>query len=214
MPGHIKKAKEGEVDPDPLPYLVVTIEMKRADAQIPYDPKKSYYCPDGKHGYMECMLESIEGKRGLPRNRPPFPAQSGLFGRPTLINNVETTYWIPEILEKGADWYQKKGRPHFFSVSGRVRSPGIKLAPAGITAQELIFDHSDGMLESHEFTAFLPGGASGGLLPASKSDLPLDFGSLDDVGCFIGSSAVVVFSQFDTIPSICRNLVHFFEETS
>ena len=165
-------------------------------------------------GEESAMLESIEGKRGLPRNRPPFPAQSGLFGRPTLINNVETTYWIPEILEKGADWYQKKGRPHFFSVSGRVRSPGIKLAPAGITAQELIFDHSDGMLEGHEFTAFLPGGASGGLLPASKSDLPLDFGSLDDVGCFIGSSAVVVFSQFDTIPSICRNLVHFFEDES
>ena len=160
------------------------------------------------------MLESIEGKRGLPRNRPPFPAQAGLWGRPTLINNVETVYWLPKILEHGGSWYQDQGRPHFFSVSGRVKSPGVKLAPAGTTARQLIEDYCDGMADGHEFKAYLPGGAAGGLLPASLADEPLDFGTLDKHGCFIGSSAVVVFSQDDDVKEICKNLISFFEDES
>jgi NADH:ubiquinone oxidoreductase subunit F (NADH-binding)/NADH:ubiquinone oxidoreductase subunit E len=165
-------------------------------------------------GEESAMLESIEGKRGLPRNRPPFPAQRGLFDRPTLINNVETMYWVRDIVENGADWYTDQGRPHFYSVSGRVKNPGVKLAPAGISVLELINDHSGGMEDGHTFKAYLPGGASGGVLPADKGDLPLDFGSLDEYGCFIGSSAVVIFSDQDKIRDICRNLVQFFEDES
>ena len=165
-------------------------------------------------GEESAMLESIEGKRGLPRNRPPFPAQRGLFGRPTLINNVETIYWIRDIVEKGADWYQDQGRPHFYSVSGRVKNPGVKLAPAGISVRQLIEEHCGGMEDGHTFTAYLPGGASGGVLPADKGDVPLDFGSLDELGCFIGSSAVVIFSGSDNIRDVCRNLIHFFEDES
>ncbi|MEK9753909.1 MAG: NAD(P)H-dependent oxidoreductase subunit E [Rhodospirillaceae bacterium] len=165
-------------------------------------------------GGKSAMLESIEGKRGLPRNRPPFPAQAGLFGRPTLINNVETMYWIRAIVENGPDWYQDQGRPHFFSVSGRVKNPGVKLAPAGTTVRQLIDDHCGGMADGHTFFAYLPGGASGGLLPADLGDEPLDFGTLDKHGCFIGSSAVVVFSQADEVSDICRNLIHFFEYES
>ncbi len=165
-------------------------------------------------GEESAMLESIEGKRGLPRNRPPFPAQAGLFGRPTLINNVETMFWIRAIVENGPEWYHDQGRPHFFSVSGRVREPGVKLAPAGTTVRQLIDEHCGGMADGHVFAAYLPGGASGGLLPADKGDLALDFGTLDEYGCFIGSSAVVVFSQDDEISDICRNLIHFFEYES
>ncbi len=165
-------------------------------------------------GEESAMLESIEGKRGLPRNRPPFPAQRGLFGRPTLINNVETMYWIPGIIENGAGWYEDQGRPHFYSVSGRVKSPGVKLAPASVTVQQLIDEHSGGMEDGHTFKAYLPGGASGGVLPANKGGVPLDFGSLDEFGCFIGSSAVVIFSDQDNIRNICRNLIQFFEDES
>jgi len=165
-------------------------------------------------GEESAMLESIEGKRGLPRNRPPFPAQAGLFGRPTLINNVETMYWIRGIVENGSDWYETQGRPHFFSVSGRVKEPGVKLAPAGTTVKQLIDDYCGGMADGHVFHAYLPGGASGGILPADKGDVPLDFGTLDEYGCFIGSSAVVVFSEADDIADICRNLIHFFEYES
>lgn len=165
-------------------------------------------------GEESAMLESIEGKRGLPRNRPPFPAQKGLFGRPTLINNVETMFWLRDIVEKGADWYQSEGRPHFFSVSGRVKEPGVKLVPAGVTANQLIDDYCGGMENGHAFSAFLPGGASGGILPADKGDVPLDFGTLDEYGCFIGSSAVVIFSKSDNIRDICKNLIHFFEDES
>ena len=130
------------------------------------------------------MLESIEGKRGLPRHEPPFPAQVGLFGRPTLINNVETLYWVRDIVEKGADWFTGQGRNgrkglRTFSVSGRVRDPGVKLAPAGITARELIDEFCGGMAEGHAFKGYLPGGASGGILPASMADIPLDFGTLE-----------------------------------
>lgn len=165
-------------------------------------------------GEESAMLESIEGKRGLPRNRPPFPAQRGLFGRPTLINNVETMFWLRDILEKGSDWYQEQGRPHFFSVSGRVKNPGVKSVPAGVTVNQLINDHCGGMEDGHTFRAFLPGGASGGILPADKGDVPLDFGTLDEFGCFIGSSAVVIFSTDDDIRDICKNLIHFFEDES
>jgi formate dehydrogenase beta subunit len=165
-------------------------------------------------GEESAMLESIEGKRGLPRNRPPFPAQAGLFGHPTLINNVETMYWIADIVENGAEWYGDQGRPHFYSVSGRVKEPGVKLAPAGVTVRQLIFEHCGGMEDGHTFNAYLPGGASGGLLPADKGDAPLDFGSLDEFGCFIGSSAVVVFSNTDSVRDICKNLLHFFEYES
>ena len=165
-------------------------------------------------GEESAMLESIEGKRGLPRNRPPFPAQEGLFRRPTLINNVETMFWLRDIVTNGPDWYQEQGRPHFYSVSGRVKNPGVKLAPAGVTANQLINQYSGGMEDGHTFRAYLPGGASGGILPAGKSDLPLDFGSLDEYGCFIGSSAVVIFSDHDNIRSICHNLVSFFEYES
>ncbi len=165
-------------------------------------------------GEESALLESLEGKRGLPRNRPPYPAQSGLFGRPTLINNVESLFWLRQIVEDGAQAYQDAGRPHFYSVSGRVRNPGVKLAPAGTTVRQLIDDYSGGMAEGHSLKAYLPGGASGGLLPASLDDLPLDFGTLEEYGCFVGSSAVVVISDQDDIADVAHNLVRFFEDES
>lgn len=165
-------------------------------------------------GEESAMLESIEGKRGLPRNRPPFPAQRGLFGRPTLINNVETLYWLRDILERGAEWYQGAGRPRFYSVSGRVKEPGVKLAPSGVTARQLIEDHAGGMLDGHTFTAYLPGGASGGILPAEMADLPLDFDTLIEFGCFVGSAAVVVLSDRDHMRAVTGNLLRFFEDES
>jgi formate dehydrogenase beta subunit len=165
-------------------------------------------------GEESAMLESIEGKRGLPRNRPPYPAQRGLFGRPTLINNVETVYWIPQILARGAKWYQAAGRPRLYSVSGRVNNPGVKQAPSGVTARQLIDEYSGGMLDGHRFKAYLPGGASGGILPASLADLRLDFGELEPHGCFVGSGAVVILSDRDDIRSVARNLMAFFEDES
>lgn len=165
-------------------------------------------------GEESAMLESLEGKRGLPRNRPPFPAQRGLFGRPTLINNVETLFWLRDILDRGAEWYRDAGRPRLFSVSGRVKRPGIVLAPSTVTARQLIHDHCGGMLDGHTFKAYLPGGASGGLLPASLCDRPLDFGALDDLGCFVGSGAVVVLSDKDDIRAVVHNLLTFFAHES
>ena len=151
-------------------------------------------------GEESSMLESIEGKRGLPRHKPPFPFQVGLFGRPTLINNIETLYWVRDIIEKGADWWKGHGRNgrhglRCYSVSGRVKNPGVKLAPAGITVRELIDEFCGGMADGHTFHAYLPGGASGGILPASMADIPLDFGTLEKYGCFIGSAAVIVLSR-------------------
>jgi formate dehydrogenase len=169
----------------------------------------SYVC-----GEESAMLESLEGKRGLPRNRPPYPAQAGLFGRPTLINNVETLFWLRDILEKGAEWYQDAGCPHFYSVSGRVREPGVKLAPATVTARQLIDEHAGGMAHGHTFKGYLPGGASGGILPARLADLPLDYGALEEHGCFIGSAAVVILSDHDDIRSVVLNLLRFFEDES
>ena len=165
------------------------------------------------------MLESIEGKRGLPRHKPPFPSQVGLFGRPTLINNVETLYWVRDILERGSEWYASQGRngrkgPRSFSVSGRVRDPGVKFAPAGITVRELIDEYCGGMADGHLFKAFLPGGASGGILPASLANIPLDFGTLEEHGGLIGSAAVVILSQADSMRASALNLMRFFEDES
>ncbi|MBV9863190.1 MAG: NAD(P)H-dependent oxidoreductase subunit E [Alphaproteobacteria bacterium] len=170
-------------------------------------------------GEESAMLESIEGKRGLPRHKPPFPSQVGLFGRPTLINNVETLYWVRDIVEKGAEWFSGQGRNgrhglRTFSVSGRVREPGVKLAPAGVTLRELIDEFCGGMAEGHTLKGYLPGGASGGILPASKADLPLDFGTLEGEGCFIGSAAVVVLSDRDDMKGVALNLLRFFEDES
>ena len=170
-------------------------------------------------GEESAMIESIEGKRGLPRHKPPFPSQAGLFGRPTLVHNVETLYWVRDILECGAEWFSGEGRNgrqgrRSFSVSGRVREPGVKFAPAGITAQELIDEYCGGMVDGHAFKAYLPGGASGGILPASMADIPLDFDTLEEHGGFIGSAAVVVLSDKDSIRDAALNLMHFFEDES
>ena len=165
-------------------------------------------------GEETALLESLEGNRGLPRNRPPFPANEGLFGLPTLINNVESLYFVAEIVTRGAEWYSQAGRPHFYSVSGHVREPGVKLAPAGISVNELIEKHAGGMTDGHTFTGYLPGGASGGILPASKGDLAMDFGTLEEYGCFVGSSAVVILSDKDDIRDVVKNLTAFFKEES
>ena len=170
-------------------------------------------------GEESAMIESIEGKRGLPRHRPPYLAQVGLFGRPTLEQNVETMYWLRDILEKGAAWFTSQGRHErkgfrSFSVSGRVKNPGVKLAPAGITARELIDEFCGGMADGYSFKAYLPGGASGGILPASMADIPLDFGTLEKHGCFIGSHAVVVLSEQDDMKATAINLMRFFEDES
>ncbi len=170
-------------------------------------------------GEESAMIESIEGKRGYPRHRPPYVAQVGLFGRPTLVNNVETLYWVPEILRRGASWFAAHGLNggkglRSYSVSGRVRQPGVKLAPAGITARQLIDEHCGGMAEGHQLKAFLPGGASGGILPERLADLPLDFGTLKDHGCFVGSHAVVVLSHQDDVRAAALNLMRFFEHES
>jgi formate dehydrogenase len=170
-------------------------------------------------GEESAMIESIEGKRGLPRHRPPYVAQVGLFGRPTLENNVETLYWVRDIVEKGAAWFASQGMNgakgfRSFSVSGRVKEPGVKLAPAGITAQALIDKYCGGMAAGHSFRAYLPGGASGGILPASMADLPLDFGQLEKHGALVGSHAVVVLSDQDDLREAALNLLRFFEDES
>jgi formate dehydrogenase beta subunit len=170
-------------------------------------------------GEESAMIESIEGKRGMPRLRPPYVAQVGLFGRPTLEHNFETLYWVREILEKGGEWFTSHGRHdrkglRSFSVSGRVKNPGVKLAPAGITLQELVDEYCGGMLDGHSLYAYLPGGASGGILPASLSNIPLDFDTLQPYGCFIGSAAVIVLSNHDTATAAARNMMRFFQHES
>ena len=166
-------------------------------------------------GEESAMIESIEGKRGMPRLRPPYVAHVGLFGRPTLVHNFETLYWVREILEQGGEWFASHGRHgrkglRSFSVSGRVKQPGVKRAPAGITVRELIDEHCGGMLDGHTLYAYLPGGASGGILPASLGDIPLDFDTLQPYGCFIGSAAVIVLSQHDSAVGAARNMMRFF----
>jgi len=188
--------------PCPLPH----IELRRGAG--------AYIC-----GEESAMIESIEGKRGEPRMRPPYIAQNGLFGRPTLEHNFETLYWVRDIVEKGPEWFAGHGRHgrqglRSFSVSGRVQSPGVKLAPAGITVRELIDEYCGGMLEGHELYAYLPGGASGGILPASLADVPLDFDTLQPHGCFIGSAAVIVLSQHDRARDAALNVMRFLADES
>jgi NADH:ubiquinone oxidoreductase subunit F (NADH-binding)/NADH:ubiquinone oxidoreductase subunit E len=203
-------------------YPIAREILVREIAKLPPDGPRihlrrgagAYIC-----GEESSMLESLEGKRGLPRHKPPFPFQVGLFGRPTLINNVETLFWVRDLIERGADWWKSNGRNgrvglRSFSVSGRVREPGMKLAPAGLTVQELIDEYCGGMSEGHKFTAYLPGGASGGILPASMSNIPLDFGTLEKYGCFIGSAAVVILSDKDDVRAAALNLMRFFEDES
>jgi formate dehydrogenase len=170
-------------------------------------------------GEESAMIESIEGKKGMPRLRPPYVAQVGLFDRPTLEHNMETLFWVRDLIEQGAQWFSKHGRRErkglrSFSVSGRVKKPGVHLAPAGITVKELIDEYCGGMLEGHTFYAYLPGGASGGILPASMGDIPLDFDTLQPHGCFIGSAAVIILSQKDRARDAALNLMRFFEHES
>ncbi len=172
-------------------------------------------------GEESAMIESIEGKRGLPRHRPPYVAEVGLFGKPTLTNNLETLFWVRDILENGSKWFADKGLKgskgfHSFSVSGRVKNPGVKVAPAGITIQKLIDEYCDGMQDGHIFKGYLPGGASGGILPAEMNNIPLDYGSkeLADLGCFLGSAAIIVLSDKDSMKNVALNLLKFFEEES
>ena len=191
--------KESEL---PLPL----IELRRAAG--------AYIC-----GEESAMIESIEGKRGMPRLRPPFIAEVGLFGRPTLEHNMETLYWVRDIVEKGGEWFSSKGRngrkgPRSFSVSGRVNKPGVHLAPAGITVKELIDEFCGGMQEGHTFYGYFPGGASGGILPASMGDIPLDFDTLNEYGCFIGSAAIIILSDQDRARTSALNAMRFFSHES
>ncbi len=170
-------------------------------------------------GEESAMIESIEGRRGYPRERPPYVSVRGLFGRPTLVNNVETLYWLPEILTRGGGWFHGQGRRgghgmRCYSVSGRVARPGVHIAPAGISARELIDEHCGGMAPGHTLRAFLPGGASGGILPARLADAPLDFGALDEHGAFVGSGAIIVLSDRDDLIGVARNLLRFFAAES
>jgi len=165
------------------------------------------------------MIESIEGKRGMPRLRPPYVAQVGLFDRPTLEHNMETLLWVRDIVARGASWFAEHGRNgrkglRSFSVSGRVKKPGVHLAPAGITANELIAEYCGGMLDGHAFYGYLPGGASGGILPASMGDIPLDFDTLQPHGCFIGSAAVIILSDHDRARDAALNMMEFFADES
>ena len=202
--------------------LMLLEELARVE-QAGLSPHTKLHLRRGAGAYIcgeeSAMIESIEGKRGLPRHRPPYLAQVGLFGRPTLEQNVETMYWLRDIIEQGASWFTSQGRHErkgfrSFSVSGRVKNPGVKLAPAGITARELIDEFCGGMADGHSFKAYLPGGASGGILPASMADIPLDFGTLEKHGCFIGSHAVVVLSEQDDMKATAINLMRFFEDES
>jgi formate dehydrogenase len=201
--------------------LETELDRLRADPPVPDMPEivlrrgaGAYIC-----GEESAMIESIEGKRGMPRLRPPYLAQVGLFGRPTLEHNMETLYWVRDIVERGAEWFTNRGRHgrkglRSFSVSGRVREPGVKLAPAGITMQELLNEYCGGMQDGHTFYAYLPGGAAGGILPASMADVPLDFDTLQRYGCFIGSAAVVVLSDRDTARAAALNTLRFFRDES
>ncbi|MCE9661783.1 MAG: NAD(P)H-dependent oxidoreductase subunit E [Burkholderiales bacterium] len=201
--------------------LAAEIAALQADPPVPVLPEISLRRGAGAYicGEESAMIESIEGKRGLPRLRPPYVAQVGLFGRPTLEHNFETLYWVRQLLEQGGAWFASHGRHgrkglRSFSVSGRVAQPGVKLAPAGITIQELIDEYCGGMQPGHRFYAYLPGGASGGILPATMNEIPLDFDTLQAHGCFIGSAAVIVLSHQDSAADAARNLMRFFEYES
>jgi NADH:ubiquinone oxidoreductase subunit F (NADH-binding)/NADH:ubiquinone oxidoreductase subunit E len=202
--------------------LMLLDELARVEA-AGLSPHTKVHLRRGAGAYIcgeeSAMIESIEGKRGLPRHRPPYVAQVGLFGRPTLVQNIETLYWVRDIVERGAEWFTSFGRRdrkgfRSFSVSGRVKNPGVKMAPAGITMQELIDEYCGGMLDGHTFKGYLPGGASGGILPASMADIPLDFGTLEKYGSFVGSHAVVILSDKDDMKAVAINLMKFFEDES
>ena len=202
--------------------LMLIEEIEKAEA-AGLSPHTKLHLRRGAGAYIcgeeSAMIESIEGKRGLPRHRPPYVAQVGLFGHPTLEQNVETLYWVRDIVEKGAAWMTAQGRHErkgfrSFSVSGRVKKPGVVLAPAGVTVRELIEEFCGGMTDGHVFTGYLPGGASGGILPESMADLPLDFGTLEKYGCFVGSHAVVILSDKDDMKAVALNLMKFFEDES
>ena len=209
-------------DEYPEVRLLLDAELAKVEA-AGLSPHTKLHLRRGAGAYIcgeeSAMIESIEGKRGLPRHRPPYVAQVGLFGRPTLEQNVETLFWVRDIVEKGADWFSSQGRHErkgfrSFSVSGRVKKPGVKLAPAGITARELLEEFCGGMTDGHAFKGYLPGGASGGILPASMADIPLDFGMLEQHGCFVGSHAVVFLSDQDDMKAVALNLMKFFEDES
>jgi formate dehydrogenase beta subunit len=209
---------------DEYPELRLMLADELAKAETAgFSPHTKIHLRRGAGAYIcgeeSAMIESIEGKRGLPRHRPPYVAQVGLFGRPTLEQNVETLYWVRDIVEKGAAWMTAQGRRdrkgfRSFSVSGRVKKPGVVLAPAGVTARELIEEFCGGMAGGHTFKGYLPGGASGGILPASMADEPLDFGTLEKFGCFVGSHAVVILSDKDDMKAAALNLMKFFEDES
>jgi formate dehydrogenase len=203
--------------------VMLEAELEKLKAHPPIPDMPEIFLRRGAGAYIcgeeSAMIESIEGKRGMPRLRPPYVAQVGLFGRPTLEHNFETLHWVREILEKGGAWFTSHGRNgrkglRSFSVSGRVKEPGVKLAPAGITIQELIDEYCGGMQDGHRFYAYLPGGASGGILPATMNAIPLDFDTLQPYGCFIGSAAVVVLSDRDTAVNAARNTMQFFKHES
>jgi NADH:ubiquinone oxidoreductase subunit F (NADH-binding)/NADH:ubiquinone oxidoreductase subunit E len=203
---HMLEAELAKLRQSPLMAGMPDIDLRRGAG--------AYIC-----GEESAMIESIEGKRGLPRLRPPYVAQVGLFGRPTLEHNFETLLWVRELLEKGASWFASQGRHgrkglRSFSVSGRVQQPGVKLAPAGITVQELIDEYCGGMLPGHTLYGYLPGGASGGILPASLNNIPLDFDTLQPYGSFIGSAAVIVLSDKDSATDAARNMMRFFQHES
>ena len=203
----VKNIMEAEIDKIKSHFKdIPEIEMRRGAG--------AYIC-----GEESAMIESIEGKRGMPRLRPPFVAQVGLFGRPTLEHNMETLFWIRDILDKGSDWFANQGVNgrkglRSFSVSGRIKKPGVHLAPAGITVQKLIDEYAGGMLDGHEFYGYFPGGASGGILPASMNNIPLDFGTLEEYGCFIGSAAVVILSDKDKARDAAKTTIDFFKHES
>jgi formate dehydrogenase len=203
---HMLEAELAKLRQSPLMAGMPDIDLRRGAG--------AYIC-----GEESAMIESIEGKRGLPRLRPPYVAQVGLFGRPTLEHNFETLLWVRELIEKGASWFASQGRHgrkglRSFSVSGRVQKPGVKLAPAGITVQELIDEYCGGMLPGHTLYGYLPGGASGGILPASLNNIPLDFDTLQPYGSFIGSAAVIVLSDRDSATAAARNMMRFFQHES
>jgi formate dehydrogenase len=203
---HMLEAELDKLRQSPLMAGMPDIDLRRGAG--------AYIC-----GEESAMIESIEGKRGLPRLRPPYVAQVGLFGRPTLEHNFETLLWVRELIEKGASWFASQGRHgrkglRSFSVSGRVQKPGVKLAPAGITVQELIDEYCGGMLPGHTLYGYLPGGASGGILPASLNHIPLDFDTLQPYGSFIGSAAVIVLSDRDSATAAARNMMRFFQHES
>jgi formate dehydrogenase len=198
-------------------------ELAKLQANPPIPNMPEIFLRRGAGAYIcgeeSAMIESIEGKRGMPRLRPPYVAQVGLFGRPTLEHNFETLYWVRDILEKGGEWFTSHGRNgrkglRSYSVSGRVKNPGVKLAPAGVTIQELVDEFCGGMLDGQKLYGYLPGGASGGILPASMNDIPLDFDTLQPYGCFIGSAAVIVLSDKDTAVQAARNMMEFFKHES